>query len=113
VLELDPTLGQALENLLNNAADTGTEKVALKVRWNGEEASISVRDWGPGIPAEMLEQMGKPIIHADRSGLGIGLMLSQASVERHGGRIELRNLREGGTLATLTLPLQRRQGRSP
>jgi two-component system sensor histidine kinase RegB len=61
----------------------------------------------------MLEQMGKPIIHADRSGLGIGLMLSQASVERHGGRIELRNLREGGTLATLTLPLQRRQGRSP
>jgi signal transduction histidine kinase len=33
-------------------------------------------------------------------------MLSQASVERHGGRIELRKLREGGTLATLTLPLK-------
>jgi two-component system sensor histidine kinase RegB len=107
VLELDPTLGQALENLLNNAADSGTEKVALSVTWNHEEASIDVRDWGPGIPVEMLEQLGKPIIHADRSGLGIGLMLTQASVERHGGRIELRNLREGGTLARLSLPLER------
>jgi len=97
---------QALENLLNNAADTGSQKIAVSVSWRPHEASISVRDWGAGISPELLEQIGKPIIHADRSGLGIGLMLSQASVERHGGRIELRKLREGGTLATLTLPLK-------
>ena len=105
VLELDPTMTQALENLLNNAADSGSEKIALSVHWNAHEASIRVRDWGPGIRVELLEQLGKPIIHADKAGLGIGLMLSQASVQRHGGRIELRNLREGGTLAILTLPV--------
>jgi two-component system sensor histidine kinase RegB len=105
LIELDPTLAQALENLLNNAADTGSEKVAVAVSWDRESAHIAVRDWGPGIAPEKLEQLGKPILHADRSGLGIGLMLSQASVERHGGRIELRNHREGGTLATLTLPV--------
>jgi two-component system sensor histidine kinase RegB len=106
VIELDPTMTQALENLLNNAADTGSQQIAVSVSWRPNEASVSVRDWGAGISPELLEQIGKPIIHADKSGLGIGLMLSQASVERHGGRIELRKLREGGTLATLTLPLK-------
>jgi two-component system sensor histidine kinase RegB len=104
-IEVDPTLSQALENLLNNAADTGSEKIAVAVSWGRGEAHVSVRDWGAGIPPEKLEQLGKPVIHADRSGLGIGLLLSQASVERHGGRIELRNQREGGALATLTLPI--------
>ena len=104
-LELDPTMAQALENLLNNAADAGSDKVEVSVSWNQYEACISIRDWGTGIPPELLENLGKPMIHADKSGLGIGLMLSQATVERCGGRIELRNVREGGTIATLTLPL--------
>ena len=107
-LAYESTLSQAIENLLNNAADTGSQKIAVSVTWGPREASIGVRDWGAGILPELLEQIGKPIIHAGRSGLGIGLMLSQASVERHGGRIELRNLHEGGTLATLTLPLEPR-----
>ena len=104
-LELDPTMAQALENLLNNAADAGSDKVEVSISWNQHEACISIRDWGTGIPPELLENLGKPMIHADKSGLGIGLMLSQATVERCGGRIELRNVREGGTIATLTLPL--------
>jgi two-component system sensor histidine kinase RegB len=104
-VELDLTMDQALENLLNNAADSGSERVKVSVEWDRKAARISVRDRGPGVPPELLESLGKPVIHADRSGLGIGLMLSQASVERHGGSIELRNLREGGALATLTLPL--------
>jgi len=105
VIEFDLTMVQALENLLNNAADAGSDKVEISVAWDQREVRISVRDWGPGIPAELLEKLGKPIIHAGKSGLGIGLMLSQATVERYGGRIELHNVREGGTVATLILPL--------
>jgi len=105
VIEFDLTMGQALENLLNNAADAGSDRVEVSVQWNEREAGISVRDWGCGIPVELLEQVGKPIIHAGKSGLGIGLMLSQATVQRYGGRIELRNVHSGGTIATLTLPL--------
>ena len=104
-VSLDLTMTQALENLLNNAADSGSDRVEVTVKWDQREARISVRDRGPGVPNELLESLGKPIIHADKSGLGIGLMLSQASVERHGGHIELRNLREGGAMATLILPL--------
>lgn len=104
-ISLDLTMGQALENLLNNAADAGSERVEVSLDWDAKEARIRIRDWGAGIPAELLEQIGKPIIHAGRTGLGIGLMLSQATVVRYGGTIELRNLAEGGTLVTLTLPL--------
>ena len=113
MIEIDPTLPQALENLLNNAADTGSEKMSVTVSWDQAMARITIRDWGPGIPPAKLEQLGKPIIHADRSGLGIGLMLSQASVERHGGHIELRNHREGGALATLALPIAGKTERMP
>ena len=113
MIEIDPTLPQALENLLNNAADTGSEKMSVTVSWDQAMARITIRDWGPGIPPAKLEQLGKPIIHADRSGLGIGLMLSQASVERHGGHIELRNHREGGAVATLALPIAGKTERMP
>ena len=103
-IDVDPTLGQALENLLNNAADTGSAEIAVRVEWDHAQVHIQIRDQGPGIAPELMERMGKPMLHADRNGLGIGLMLSQATVERHGGRVELRNHREGGALATLTLP---------
>jgi two-component system sensor histidine kinase RegB len=52
--------------------------------------------------------MGRPIIRASRKGLGIGLLLSHATVERCGGRIELLNAEGGGTEANLYLPLSGR-----
>lgn len=104
-MELDTTLAQAIENLLNNAADSGSAKVAMSVTWDSRYATIEVRDWGSGIAPEKMASLGKPVIHADRSGLGIGLMLSQAAVARYQGSIELRNHKDGGVLATLRLPL--------
>ncbi len=72
------------------------------------EAWIAIRDWGPGIGGELLRDVGKPIIRASRRGLGIGLLLSHATVERYGGRIELLDASDGGTEARLYLPLDRR-----
>ncbi|MCB1676273.1 MAG: sensor histidine kinase [Halioglobus sp.] len=105
VIALDPTMTQALENLLNNAADSGSQRVHVSVEWDAREARIGVRDWGCGIPPHLLEHLGKPVIHASRKGLGIGLMLCQAAVERYGGHITLHNMQSGGALATLVLPL--------
>lgn len=105
LLEFDSTLCQAFENLLNNAADTGTPRIEVRYDWSQAEARISIRDWGSGIDAEVLKDMGKPVIRASRKGLGIGLLLSHASVERCGGRIELMNIGDEGTEARLYLPL--------
>ncbi|MEP5569481.1 MAG: ATP-binding protein [Halioglobus sp.] len=105
IISHDSTLGQAFENLLNNGADAGSEKLAISYRWNSGEAQIEIRDWGSGIPPELLENIGKPIIRTSRSGLGIGLLLSHATVERFGGRIELQNAPDQGAIAILFLPL--------
>jgi two-component system sensor histidine kinase RegB len=107
LINVDLTLVQALENLLNNAANTGSELVSVELDWDREQACVRVRDRGPGIPAELLQRLGKPVVQASDSGLGLGLLLSHATVERYGGAIELRNASGGGTLATLRLPLDR------
>ena len=106
MIEYDSTLGQAFENLLNNAVDAGSAAVEITSDRVGNEAVIQVRDWGSGISPELLEDIGKPIIRASRSGLGIGLLLSHATVERYGGRVELRNAPDQGAIATLYLPLR-------
>ncbi|MEM1110952.1 MAG: ATP-binding protein [Pseudomonadota bacterium] len=104
-IEQDSTLGQAMENLLNNAADTGSELVEVDVSWDQQAGHIAIRDHGPGVSPENLPAPGTPVLRATRSGLGIGLLLSYAAVERHGGHIDLSNHPEGGAVATLTLPL--------
>ncbi len=104
-LAVDPTLGQAIENLLNNAADSGSASVELAVSWDSQWVTLAVSDRGRGIDPDKMAALGKPVIHADRSGLGIGLMLSQATVARYQGTLTLRNRKDSGVVATLRLPL--------
>lgn len=106
VIEVDSTLAQAVENLLNNAANTGGDQVDIELGWSSSHIKVNIRDYGPGVPAELLQKMGKPVVHASKHGLGLGLLLSHATIERYGGNIELRNAPTGeGTIATLNLPL--------
>jgi two-component system sensor histidine kinase RegB len=101
----DSTLHQALENLLNNAADTGSERIRVSLSWDSTQCCIAIRDWGPGLPRSQQQDPGKAVMLSVAQGMGIGLMLSHASVERFGGRIELRRLNDG-TEARLILPIQ-------
>jgi two-component system sensor histidine kinase RegB len=100
----DSTLLQALENLLNNAADTGSPRIRISLSWDSSKCCIAIRDWGPGLPPEQQQDPGKAVMLSVAQGMGIGLMLSHASVERFGGQIELRRLRDG-TEARLLLPV--------
>ena len=89
-------LAQVISNLLNNAAKY-TEpggRITLKVERRGNEAVVSVRDTGVGIPAHMLPKVFDIFTQVDRSlersqgGLGIGLSLVKGLVEQHGGSVE-------------------------
>ncbi len=105
VLACDPTLQQALENLLNNAADTGSECISITLDWDGETIRLEIKDQGPGVPPELLRQLHSGERGSEAGGLGIGLLLSSAAIERHGGHLDLRNAPEGGTIARVTLPI--------
>jgi signal transduction histidine kinase len=99
-LDVDPgRIVQVLCNLLSNAAkympDGG--QIILAAASDDATATISVRDQGIGIPANMLERVFDRFVqvrsaqYRSSGGLGIGLSLAKAAVELHGGTLEARS----------------------
>jgi two-component system sensor histidine kinase RegB len=105
-LRPDETLQQALLNLLNNGADASAEPLELKLEWDARDIVLHIRDHGAGVPLEIAEQLGKPFVTSKGKGLGLGLFLSHATIERCGGDIRMYNHAEGGTEVALRLPIE-------
>ena len=103
-LHADGTLQQAILNLLDNGADTHSGALQLHLDWDEDAITLRIRDRGPGIALDVAEQLGKPFVTSKGKGLGLGLFLSHATVERHGGEIRLFNHPQGGTEAVVRLP---------
>jgi two-component system sensor histidine kinase RegB len=101
-----PSLSQALMNLLNNAAQV-SEVIDVEACRHNSTLQISIRDYGPGIPAELLNQIGHSMLSQSENGLGLGLFLTHATIERIGGSIALDNHPDGGTLTLVSIPLER------
>ena len=109
-LAVDNTLDQAINNLLNNAADANPDNVKVSIDSNNQQLILMIQDYGEGIAPEIAEQLGKPFISTKGKGLGLGLFLSHATINRYHGSITLRSHNDGGTLATLLLPVNSAQG---
>lgn len=101
-----PELGQSILNLLNNAADACPDNIIVQVDWNATRLCLRIRDYGPGVPLHIAEQLGTAFVTTKgKKGFGLGLFLSQAAVERIGGSVKLYNQDGGGTLTEVILPL--------
>ncbi|MDG9886183.1 HAMP domain-containing histidine kinase [Pseudomonas putida CSV86] len=106
-----PTLVErALDNLLRNALRFNPEGQPIEVTAgrDGDRIMLSVRDHGPGVAAEHLEQLGEPFFRAPgqtAAGHGLGLAIARKAAERHGGVLQLGNHPQGGFVATLVLPV--------
>lgn len=103
-LMVDPTLDQAVMNLLNNAADANACDIAISLGICEGIRVLSIVDRGPGISMEIASRMGESFISGRSRGLGIGLFLTHATLERFGGSVSLYNQPEGGTLTEVRLP---------
>jgi two-component system sensor kinase FixL len=64
---------------------------------------VVVADTGPGIAPEIAEQLFQPFVTTKREGMGVGLSISRAIVEAHGGHIAAEPNPTGGTVFRFTL----------
>ena len=96
---------QVLRSLLANALVAAPDAtVELTAETSDETARIVVYDEGEGMDEELLEVAGEQPM-SSRQGLGVGLFVGRAVLERLGGTMEIESAPGRGTRVTLRLPL--------
>ena len=92
----------AIRNLLANAAEAleraapGERRIGVRLRRQGaEQLSLEFTDSGPGLGAGMLERVFEPFVSGKPTGMGLGLAISRAIAEAHGGALEARPAAHG------------------
>jgi signal transduction histidine kinase len=106
-------LARCLENVIENATgfsgDNGPVEISL--RSDGRQATIGVRDHGPGIPEQHLQKLfdrfftHRPGAGGAKSHSGLGLAIALAIVRNHAGQIRASNHPSAGALFEVVLPL--------
>ena len=104
---------QIVINLVQNAVKFTPEDGSITVTVRQESqvlAEVSVRDTGPGIPPEFLDQIFDPFFRVKQArsgikGLGLGLSIVRTLVELQGGRIAARSELGRGAELYFTIPL--------
>jgi two-component system, sensor histidine kinase PhcS len=102
-----------LINLLSNSvlamrkAGTSGPAIHVWVKWSGQRLHVAVRDNGPGIADEHLARVFEPFFTTRDvgQGLGLGLSISYAVIERHGGLLYAES--ELGSWASFSFDLSR------
>lgn len=113
VLGSELSLVRLFENLLSNAVRHTPKDGAIQIKLGADEewASIEVKDTGPGLAAEHLDNLGKRFYRADSArsrdegGFGLGLAICQSIVEAHGGEMSFASEPDQGLTVTVKLPI--------
>jgi two-component system sensor histidine kinase CpxA len=108
-------LGRALDNVIRNAirhTPVGTG-ILISLSLQGDQARITVRDFGTGVPEKSLPDLFEPFFRTSEArerhsgGYGLGLAIAQRAVKLHHGHISAANHKDGGLKVTIELPLSK------
>ena len=100
---------QVILNLLQNGSQAmevkkqEERKMVITESVSDGMVTISLRDYGTGIPEEILARIFNPFVTSRKEGIGIGLSISRSIIEDHGGKIWARNMTEGGAEFSFSL----------
>ncbi|WP_171972485.1 ATP-binding protein [Mucilaginibacter polytrichastri] len=103
---------RVIDNLISNAIKFSkeTDKVEVNVTQNKDGIHIEVKDYGLGIPKEMLPHIFERFSKAGRQGIrgeqstGLGLSIVRQIVEKHHGQIEVQSEEKQGSSFKIRLP---------
>jgi two-component system sensor histidine kinase RegB len=106
---VESTIEQAMRNVLDNAAHAtlanGGRRIDVAVALRGTRLTLAVTDQGAGLDPAIRDDVGLRAVSTKEHGLGIGLLLSRAALQRFGGRLDLKEVPRGGVEAEIELPL--------
>lgn len=109
-LGVEPAVSHLLMVLLNNAADASASnhiaRVDLRLDLHDGQLRGEVRDYGPGFDPEQAALPGVLFRSGKPDGMGVGLALSHATIDRLGGRLWMRPADGLGTCMAFRLPLE-------
>jgi signal transduction histidine kinase len=99
-------LHQVLLNVIHNAIQAigGPGRVSVRCRGENGSVLVEVDDTGPGFPADGLQQAFAPFVTSKTAGAGLGLAISKAIIEEHGGTMGVENLHPNGARVWFRLP---------
>lgn len=106
-------LGHALDNIISNGFRySDKENIKLKVVFNNEKVSISVTDYGIGIPPQDMANLFQPFFRGgntgDIEGTGLGLSIVKEYISKHNGELTVVSELNKQTTFTITLPIKQR-----
>jgi len=107
------SMQQVVINLAFNAIDAmdsvenNNKMITFSTKFNNKECMLMVRDSGPGISNEDIDQIFDPFYSnkTKGDGMGIGLSVTQQIVNSLGGNIKAKNNKEGGACFTVSIPV--------
>lgn len=108
VLGDQQALVQAAANLLLNALEAVEEqgargRVEVDLRASEGKVRLTIRDNGPGVPADLSAHLFEPFVTSKARGTGLGLFVVDTLVRGMGGSVRLENVPSGGAEAVLEL----------
>ena len=123
-LELDAEIGEVLAqhvqidqvilNLARNAIEAMSENtktpralVIKTARTDNGNVAVTVADTGPGLSAQVKDQVFDPFVTTKPNGMGLGLSISQSIIEAHKGQLYLDSVEGYGAVFRFLLPMNR------
>jgi two-component system sensor histidine kinase CpxA len=109
----DNLLRSAIENVVRNAVRYTKEGTTVEISLanENEKASITIRDYGAGVPENELSEMFRPFYRVGEArerktgGIGLGLAITEQAVQAHEGEIRARNAASGdGLIVEIKMP---------
>ncbi|MFQ5469665.1 MAG: ATP-binding protein [Gammaproteobacteria bacterium] len=107
-------LRQLLHNLIKNSQEASNSDQVCRVLIATKDVlsagvrmiELRLRDYGPGVPEDVMKQFFEPYLTTKPKGSGLGLAIVKKIVEEHSGIVKAENCKEGGVEITIDLPVK-------